>query len=52
MLPIILWFILCLFTALLGRNRAFGFWGFFLASLFLTPFAVLVLLVLTAPSKD
>lgn len=52
MLPIILWFVLSLFTGLLGRNRALGFWGFFIASLLFTPFAVLLLLALTSPVKD
>lgn len=28
---------LCFCLALLGRNRKFGYWGYFFVSLFLTP---------------
>jgi hypothetical protein len=33
----IAYLILVLIVALLGRNKAIGFWGFFLLSLILTP---------------
>ena len=46
MLPIIaLIIILSLIIGFFGRNRKFGFWGFFFASLLLTPLLGLLLLV-------
>jgi hypothetical protein len=33
--------------AVLGRNRRFGFWGYFFASLLLTPFIGLLLYLAT-----
>ena len=33
----------------LGRERAMGFWGFFLASMLFSPVLCLLLLLLTAP---
>ncbi len=38
-------------VGLLGRNRKFGFWGYFFASLLLTPF-VGILLVLAGDNKN
>lgn len=45
----VMWFLLSLAAGLIGRKRQFGFWGFFLASLFLTPLVVILVLVLTYP---
>lgn len=35
----------------LGRNRQFGFWGFFLAALFFTPPLVLLIWALSSPAN-
>ena len=48
---LLLWFVLSLLTGYMGRHRAFGFWGFFFASLLFTPFLVLLILILTTPVK-
>ena len=49
----VLLFLVWLSTSLLvgyaGRHRAFGFWGFFILSLILTPIPIILLLLLTAP---
>jgi fumarate reductase subunit C len=45
---ILVWFALSLLAGLYGRKRALRFWGFFIASIFLTPMVVLFILVLTA----
>ena len=39
-----------LIVGLLGRNRRFGFWGFFFASILLTP-VIGLLLVIAAGKK-
>lgn len=52
--PLILigYFLAALLVGFMGRHRAFGFWGFFLASLFLTPgLAVFILLVTAAVGR-
>lgn len=36
---------LCFGLALLGRNRKFGYWGYFFVSLFLTPIVGLIALI-------
>jgi len=40
----------CLFIALLGVNRRFGFWGYFFASVLLTPLIGIILIA--ASSKN
>ncbi len=47
MLIFLIWFLASLALGRLGRDRAFGFWGFFLASMFLSPVFVLLVLLLT-----
>lgn len=48
-------FLLCVLVSLiigwLGRNRKFGFWGYFLCSLALTPLVGLVVLLASDPRK-
>ena len=46
MLFYLVYIVLCVLIALLGRNRKFGFWGYLFCSLFLTP--VLGALILLA----
>ena len=44
---------LCLFIALLGKDRKFGSWGYFFCSLFLTPIiGAIILLGSDARPKD
>jgi hypothetical protein len=44
--------VLCsLFIGFLGRRKRLGFWGFFFASLLLTPFLGLLLLIVAGPGK-
>ena len=43
------WAVLSLVAGWLGRNRQFGFWGFFLASLVFSPVVVLLVWALTDP---
>jgi hypothetical protein len=47
----ILYVLLCLVVAFLGRARRIGALGFFLASLLFTPLLALLLLVLTADTR-
>jgi hypothetical protein len=42
---VIVWSTLALMIGLLGANRKFGFWGYFFASLFLTPLLGLILVL-------
>lgn len=44
------WIALSILVGFLGRRRIIGFWGFFIASLLLSPFVVLFILLLTHPS--
>jgi uncharacterized membrane protein len=39
------WLVPCLLIAYFGRNRKFGFWGYFIASVFLTPLIGLLLML-------
>lgn len=48
-LTAILYVIACFVIGVLGRNRRFGFWGFFFCSLFLSP--VIGLIVFLATEK-
>jgi uncharacterized membrane protein YhaH (DUF805 family) len=44
------WIALSILVGFLGRRRIIGFWGFFIASLLLSPFIVLPILLLTHPA--
>jgi hypothetical protein len=52
-MPIIIpaWLIGALAVATLGRNRRFGFWGYFFASLLLTPIIGLLMLLAAIPTR-
>ena len=41
----LIYLIFCVGFAFLGRNRKFGFWGYFFASLLLSPFVGAVLII-------
>ena len=43
--------ILALIVALLGRNKAIGFWGFFLLSLILTPVVTGIFMIINRDRK-
>ncbi len=47
MIPVI-WVTLSVIVGLLGRDRAFGFWFFFICSLLLSPILMLLVLLLSA----
>lgn len=40
-----------IFMGYLGRNKKMGFWGYFLATLFLTPFIGAILLIVSDKKK-
>ena len=50
-IAIILYLTFCLLAGLCGSHRRMGFFGTFLLSIFLTPILVLLLLILTGPSR-
>jgi uncharacterized membrane protein len=50
-IAIILYVVFCVLTGLCGTQRRMGFFGTFLLSLVLTPVIVLLLLILTGPSR-
>ena len=50
-IAVILYLVFCLLAGLCGSHRRMGFVGTFLLSLFLTPVLVLLLLILTGPSR-
>ena len=52
-MPIIIpaWLVGAILVAILGRNRRFGFWGYFFASLLLTPIIGLLMLLAAIPTK-
>jgi uncharacterized membrane protein YiaA len=51
-LGLLLMIALSYFIGFLGRNRKLGFWGYFFASLVLTPLIGLLLIVATDPIKE
>ncbi len=46
---LVLYVVLCLYTAWLGRDRTLGFWGFFVLSVLLTPALMGLVLLVSAP---
>jgi hypothetical protein len=44
--------VLCLIVGYLGRNRAIGFWGFFILSLLVTPLIMAIVLAVAAPRSQ
>ncbi len=52
MIPLIAaWLILAIVIGFFGRNRRFRFWGYFFASVLLTPIIGLLLLIAAIPVK-
>ena len=50
-IAIVLYLIFCILAGLCGSHRRMGFFGTFLFSLIVTPVVVLLVLILTAPSR-
>jgi hypothetical protein len=48
---VLLYVIFCLLTGLCGIQRRMGYFGTFILALLLTPIPVLLVLLLTAPSR-
>ncbi len=52
MIPIVLaWLVGSVIIAYLGRHLRFGFWGYFFASILLTPIIGLLLLIAAVPPR-
>jgi hypothetical protein len=49
---LVVYVVLSLYTAWLGRHRALGFWGVFVFSVLLTPAIVGFLLLVSAPRSS
>ena len=48
---ILLYLVFCLLTGLAGSQRRAGFFGTFLISIFITPPLMLLVLIMTGPSR-
>jgi len=48
---VVLYLLLCLLLGLMGRNRKFGFWGYFFGSIVVTPVIGLLLVLASDPRK-
>ena len=48
----IVYLLFCLLMGVLGINRKFGFWGYFFASIVLTPIMGLLLVLASDPKKS
>jgi hypothetical protein len=48
---IIIYLVFCLLTALCGSQRRIGFLGTFIISILITPVLMLIVLLLTGPSR-
>lgn len=51
MLPVVIWVGLSFCAAYYGRFRRFGFVGWFILSLLISPFMALLILFITAPKS-
>lgn len=52
MMLYLIYFVVSLLIGLIGRNKRFGFWGFFFGSILLTPIIGLLLLLAATPVKS
>lgn len=46
------WIVLAIIIGFFGRNRRFRFWGYFFASVLLTPIVGILLLLAAIPLKE
>lgn len=51
MVVTLLWLLLSAFVGYLGRNRAAGFMGTFIAALLFTPLIVSIVLIVSQPAR-
>jgi len=51
MITIMLWITISLLVATMGRHKTMGFWGYFFASLILTPVMGLLLVLVSGERK-
>jgi hypothetical protein len=49
---LLVYLVLCLVAAIVGRKRRIGFWGFFFSSIIFTPFVSLLFLYCAAPQTQ
>jgi hypothetical protein len=49
---VLVYLVFCLLTGLCGSQRRIGFLGTFVISLFITPVVMLIVLLLTGPSRE
>ena len=49
---VLVYLVFCLLTGLCGSQRRVGFLGTFVISLFITPVVMLIVLLLTGPSRE
>lgn len=47
-----LWVALSALVGFLGRNRAFGFWGWFFYSLMVSPIFAFIIVLLASPKRE
>ena len=47
----VIYVVLSILLGLMGYNRKFGFWGYFFASMLLTPFIGILLVLASDPRK-
>ena len=52
MILVVAWVMGAVMIAFFGRNRRFGFWGYFFASVLLTPIVGLLLLFAAIPLRQ
>ena len=53
MLPLVfVWIVAAAVIGFLGRNLRFRFWGYFFASVLLTPIIGILLLIAAVPTRD
>jgi hypothetical protein len=50
-LVVIVYLVFCLLVGLCGTHRRMGFFGTFMISFLITPVAMLIVLLLTAPTR-
>ena len=49
---VIIYLVFCFLTGLCGSQRRLGFLGTFIVSILITPVVMLIVLLLTGPSRD
>lgn len=47
-----IWLVSAIIIGFLGRKQRFGYWGYFFASILLTPIIGLVILIAATPTRE